>query len=413
MDRRVEEDMAKHMKATSLQLCFRCYSGSTYRWALLTIILCLAVSIFNFRTVFHLTGTRSEPMLRPLDPVAASRWDCEHLESDALVAPAGFRVAIMVLAMKDSSQKFHDGLAVLALSVKHAFKRSSIKVSLIAVTELGIGEDEVQLMSKLGFIVKIYPLPVPRDRIRNAFAKDEMTKNCHGANLCQEKEMMKLYGVSLTEYDRVVICDADLMFLRNIDNLLLRSSHPVFATYDYELDRGTNSALPVVNGGFIVVQPSESDFQALVSLVEEGDFRSGSGWRGMQVGWAYGGVAIQGIFAYFYNKEALEQGERPVRRKDLACNMTIGPLSTRIGVLDRSVYDVIDTQDLVAAVESNEVSYEKVRVFHFTGNCLKPWDCNQPQSKLCKQVTDHWWRLHAELGGKRGCHGAEGYIPLP
>ena len=66
-------------------------------------------------------------------------------------------------------------------------------------------------------------------------------------------------------------------------------------------------------------------------------------------------------------KDALAAGEAMVKAPDLPGNMTVSPPSARMKVLDRSVYDVIDTPDLQAAYTSGAASIDDVRVFHFTG----------------------------------------------
>jgi len=249
--------------------------------------------------------------------------------------------------------------------------------------------------------------------VRTEFAVKMLTNNCGTDNpqnkVCEVKEMMKLYGVSLIDYHRVVMCDGDLLFLDNIDELLGRDEKLMQATYDHELDfldtaGFTNSVsdIPLVNGGFVVVKPTLTDFEALVELVKEGDFHDGSGWEGKRVGWGYGGIGPQGLFAYYYNKDALEAGEVMVKAPDMAKNMTISPTSSRVQVLDRSVYDVIVTDDLLEALQAQTVLSKNVKVFHFTGKCQKPWTCGETKTPICTEMTERWWQMQVEFAARHG-----------
>jgi len=71
--------------------------------------------------------------------------------------------------------------------------------------------------------------------------------------------MLKLHGLTFTEYHRVVVIDGDIMFLHNIDSIL-DSPFSLAGTYDYELDV-SSSKVPMINGGFLVFTPNTTDFQ--------------------------------------------------------------------------------------------------------------------------------------------------------
>ena len=83
------------------------------------------------------------------------------------------------------------------------------------------------------------------------------------------------------------------------------------------------------------------------------------------------------------------------------------------------MYDVIDTPDLQAAYTSGAASIDDVRVFHFTGGCVKPWMCDAPRTTLCNTMRDRWWEIRAEFAASRGikppprCKAGGKYEALP
>jgi len=310
------------------------------------------------------------------------------------------KVAVVVLAMTKSSDKWLDAFSILAYSAKKAFETSKYQMELVAVTEESIMSSDKSSLEKCGFIVKPLPLPVKVSDVQSDFAREEISKGC-----CGEVEMLKLYGLSFTEYHRVVVVDGDVLFLGNIDDILHDKTHSLAATYDHELDsldfNGVYSAIPPINGGFLVFTPNMTDFHSIISTAKQGDFRGGTGWLGLRVGWAYGGVGPQGLLAYHYNKEALEKGRVMNKAPDLPGNLTSGPRESRVSVLDRSRFDVIDTDALRLAFDNKEFGIDDIKTFHFTGKCLKPWECFSPNGAICEKMTDRWWQLRAEYAKER------------
>jgi hypothetical protein len=55
-----------------------------------------------------------------------------------------------------------------------------------------------------------------------------------------------------------------------------------------------------LQGGFLVIKPSLTDYQRLVSIVMEGHYKGSSAWGGTKIGWFWGGKTIQGLLAYYY-----------------------------------------------------------------------------------------------------------------
>merc|ERR1712014_459848 len=89
---------------------------------------------------------------------------------------------------------------------------------------------------------------------------------------------------------------------------------------------------------------------------------------------------------------------RPVKGVDLpGMQATKQPAGSRFHPLDRSVYNVIETESLRKAISAGVASVERVKVFHFAGKCSKPWKCQPIGSEICKQATEQWWRFRADV----------------
>lgn len=55
-------------------------------------------------------------------------------------------------------------------------------------------------------------------------------------------------------------------------------------------------------GGFLVIQPSERDYVRLVDVLMTTEFAKGSGWNRSRIGWCWGGMTVQGLLPYYYNR---------------------------------------------------------------------------------------------------------------
>ena len=80
--------------------------------------------------------------------------------------------------------------------------------------------------------------------------------------------------------------DADILFHKNFDELFEYESTLVWT-------HGGLGGAEVLNGGFLVIRPNVDDYNEIVEIIKEGDFRSPRGWRNVCC-WVYGGRTIQG-----------------------------------------------------------------------------------------------------------------------
>lgn len=302
------------------------------------------------------------------------------------------KVALVVPLMPKSSHVWHDVFGVFGLSAKKAFEKSDWDMTLIALASDDIDAHNRELLESYGFKVMSQPNPVPESSVRTEQGRQSIKSGC-----CGDSEMMKLYGSKMTEYQKVIVSDADVLFLDNIDELLNKEA-VMQATYDHDMDT-PYSAVPPVQGGFVVITPNEKDFHEMVETAQEGDF-SGKGWRGSGVGYAWGGYGPQGLWAYHYSKDALSKGYKQEKHADLPGDMTPQSPDSNIVHLDRSKYNVLLTNGAKKLFKENPATIKDIKTFHFAGECLKPWDCQEVKSDVCLQMTRRWWADRKELAAK-------------
>lgn len=327
-----------------------------------------------------------------------------QVKTKASTGPVALNVAFVAVVPYGAlnSSKWRDGLAVMAHSAQKASDRSVHRIRLLALLPDSISrqEEERQVLQAIGLEARFVPVPVPLEQVQNSFARKEL------GLVLGEMEQLKYYGAALTEFDRVVILDGDTMFLAPIDELLSDvESAPLQGIYDHELDV-PSSCFPPLNTGFLVYTPDKKDFDELKELVRKGDFRPGTGWEGSNTGWTYG-TGSQGILSFYYNQVQPGVpgyiGTPPEKGKDLpGFKFTVQPRTSRFRPLDRSVYNVIDTKLLQEALHKRWASASRVKVFHFTGACPKPWTCIPAPSEICREMTSRWWAMRTELVQARG-----------
>ena len=87
---------------------------------------------------------------------------------------------------------------------------------------------------------------------------------------------------------QVVHLDMDSLVLQNMDELFRSEYSEYGALFTYDWNMARHGKNPPVQGGFLVLVPSVSTFDALVEIVRVGDFQGGRGWGGSGAG-AYWG----------------------------------------------------------------------------------------------------------------------------
>jgi len=300
---------------------------------------------------------------------------------------------------------WHDGLDVFVHAAKRAFRKSRWKIDLLALVPENLAKDELSALAEIGFTTRPVPVPVLLKDVQSKYARWQMEK----FGCCGDLEGLKYYGAALTEYARVLVLDADVLILEPLDEIFdLPRRHALVGTYNHNLDISA-SVFPPMQGGFLLFVPNMDDFHALVNLTREGDFRSKTAWKGSNTGWCYGGVGPQGLLSFYYNQ--VRPGQQgfdrtgPMKGYDVPGNETRQPPASRFLPLDHSVYNVLVPHmkrlemwaPWRAVLAKTAFSAERIKAFHFSGMCQKPWKCSPTGARMCESMTSRWWALRAEL----------------
>ncbi|CAM9865662.1 unnamed protein product, partial [Phaeothamnion confervicola] len=213
-------------------------------------------------------------------------------------------VAYATTVTKVSERFVLDAVEVLGLSVDRICKESRYACAKVVIVHEDIGERAAAELADAGWRVLLRPVPVNVTLIAGDFYREALP----GSGCCGELELLKLYAYTLTEYRRVVHVDIDVLLLRPLDGLLDLEASLVYTTDPNMGSKG--DAAPPVQGGFLVVKPDLDVFDQLLAVVYEagglgirlsGDWRPGTGWGGLGIGWCWGGPTIQGLLPYFYH----------------------------------------------------------------------------------------------------------------
>lgn len=282
------------------------------------------------------------------------------------------RVAFAITITKDGP--FLDGAAVLAYSIFDSFERSIFDISLVAFVHPNVKSSR-PILTRLGYHVIEATTPINISAIQFTFLREKINKN----GCCGASELIKLNSYRLLQYERVVHIDADTMMINPIDELLLRNYSLIYTTDPNMATYKCAQCMPV-QGGFLVLKPSDEDFRALIDTVMTTEFYKDHGWNRSNIGWFWGGMTVQGLLPYYYSKVT-----SPGRSQ----------------VVDRCYYNTMaDTTDC-----STQELHE-LKSAHFTV-CQKPWTCekqyNSPpawtHSRLCEDLHKRWFEIR--VGAER------------
>jgi hypothetical protein len=203
-------------------------------------------------------------------------------------------VAVVVTVAGDGPQG--DGAAVLALSVLDAHKTSRFRVHLIAIVHPSAVRMCAQLQA-VGFEVVVRPTPVLLSQIADTPAAKAFKQRVVTSGCCGLKELIKLEGLTLTRYHRVLLLDMDTLMTNPIDELY-ELDHDLIHTRN---GKGTEA----LQGGFLLVRPSMVHYHGVLQVLRRGDFRyDGGAWEGSRIGHNYGGETIQGVVPFYFSKYA-------------------------------------------------------------------------------------------------------------
>jgi len=324
------------------------------------------------------------------------------------------KVAYAIFVTDLESQDWQDAMAIMALGLQKAKAKSKHDATALVLGPERLPDDAKNMLLSFGFddVVR-RPIPVPSSEIQGSDARTAMERvqgTGKGLTFAQAEENIKYWGLSLTQFDRVLVLDADTIVLDPMDELMELQDDFV-GTYDHGLDCCPNmpSAIPPVQGGFLLFRPNATDFDNVKALTREGDW-GGAGWKNSRVGYWYGGVGPDGLLQYYFNKDALESlPPFQTGHKELKEGIAKPSLpGSRMKAVDRDVYDVLLTDRLAQDLEGRDLATvaSGVKAAHFTGNCMKPWGCsyhdpNRPGMGLCEALHARWGEMWAEVSTKR------------
>eukprot|EP00535_Pseudo-nitzschia_heimii_P005386 CAMPEP_0197181540 /NCGR_PEP_ID=MMETSP1423-20130617/5797_1 /TAXON_ID=476441 /ORGANISM="Pseudo-nitzschia heimii, Strain UNC1101" /LENGTH=458 /DNA_ID=CAMNT_0042631811 /DNA_START=223 /DNA_END=1599 /DNA_ORIENTATION=- len=367
-------------------------------------------------------------------------WDGAPIPTKQKVTVA-YAVSITQFKLSEKSEFRHmDRAAVLHQSIKSAMQKSERYDYHIYAFVHPDAKDAEHLLKRLGYRVQIRDTPFNISDVDNPHFIDGQRIGC-----CGEKEYLKLYSYTLTDYPVVVHLDLDTLVLRPMDDLFdfmylthnktreitqdqvesfsttstmwmnktfnVSSSHAYKEILenpeqiDFMFTRDYNMVDPPrkqpyqigVQGGFLVIRPNRRDFDRMVEIIRNGRDFEDSNWGGPELGYGdyYGVATIQGLASYYYDHH--ENATRSVE-------------------LNRCKYNTMVDEPLAINEETNEPScisreekcedctkteLEEIYTAHFT-ICGKPEYClsiSPKTSNLCFKLMREWHltRLSLEL----------------
>ena len=313
--------------------------------------------------------SKESALLKPLGKVETP---LDHVPKD----PSRKKIAFAISVTSDGP--YVDGAAVLGYGIGKAMKQSIYDFDLVAIVHPDVKKARKPL-EKSGWRIIERDVPLDIDDIKGDFLREKIrTNGCCGAH-----ELIKLHAWTLVEYHRVVHLDMDSMIIQPMDELFEGEKHIIY-TCDYGMMPKGVPACPV-QGGFFIVKPSMTEYQELVDVVKEGDYRNGGAWGGTKIGWFWGGMTIQGLLPYFFTQlKDLKESEE----------------------VDRCVYN-----NMFDNPKCKNMDPYMVKNVHFTV-CQKPWTCQRHDRNFaCNIYHDIWLKLRYELEVEVG--GKPDNIPKP
>lgn len=234
----------------------------------------------------------------------------------------------------DPSQRYkmYDAAAVLQHSIHRASMQSRhFDYTMIAFVHVNATDCAAILRDKLGFEILVRDTPIDVNTIVNRqYAADLVRSGC-----CAERELLKLYAYTLTDYPVVVQVDFDFFVLRPLDDLFRAFLDPtgsvsasfqqqhamyphtarhgnlqVMFTRQYGLHAPGKARVDFyyMQGGFLMVRPNVTAFAELLQIVQQGNFDRG--WYDnrttpvVQYPKSFGGETVQGLIPFYYGQFA-------------------------------------------------------------------------------------------------------------
>ena len=283
-----------------------------------------------------------------------------------------------------------------------------------------------ELLERIGWTVLVKATPVELSDIRGTLRDYVTTASC-----CGEKEFLKLYSYTLTEYPIVVHLDLDVIVLNPMDDLYdsmiegptsiarnnihamwqtgtdLPDNIEAFFTRDYNMvATGRRQVHQIgIQGGFIVVKPNLAHYEQYRQIILEGNYTVDYGWGDkLAYGGYYGAAQVQGLCSYFFGHV------RPNTTVELNRCVYNSMVDSPI---DNGSPDKCRTlQPLEQCENCRNTNFSLIKTAHLT-LCQKPWWCNACEKHplkhrenslggkeaypLCNQMHREWFKTRYEL----------------
>lgn len=154
-----------------------------------------------------------------------------------------------------SSDSYLMGVLLLAKSLREA----QAKYPLLVVCSNGVSDKTKRILTRYG---------LEYVALDEAIMVDTTKYNVAPGYEHWNNTLDKLYVFSLTDYDKVIFLDSDMMVVRNIDHLF-DTPHMSAVVADVFNEPG----LRQLNSGMIVIEPNKRDFEGLVNLWTSGGIK--------------------------------------------------------------------------------------------------------------------------------------------
>ncbi|KAL7456205.1 hypothetical protein ACHAWC_007732 [Mediolabrus comicus] len=290
------------------------------------------------------------------------------------------------------------------------------------------------VFKEFGYEIQIRDTPFNVADIKSPWLQEHIVKS----GCCGEKEYLKLYSYVQFDYPIVIHLDLDSLILKPLDHLfdvmlgdressdtkeVLDSSRkklsvmhddplPQSGSIDAYFTRDYNMINPGkkhvgVQGGFLIVRPSQAAFDEYVQIVLSGDFKQGNGWGGKGYGGYFGAQQIQGICSYFYDYKHPGTG---VELNKCYYNVMADPPRQEKGNGAGKCRDGREE-----CQDCREVPLEEIYSVHFT-LCQKPWKCPvwygtpEKTKHICQKFHGEWYRIREDLEKVRALDRQSNYI---
>ena len=284
------------------------------------------------------------------------------------------------------------------------------------------------IFKEFGYEIQIRDTPFQVADMKNSWLQKRIVKS----GCCGEKEYLKLYSYVQFDYPVVVHLDLDSLILKPMDHLFdvmlgdkesigmegLESARkkisvmhdeplPQSGSFDAYFTRDYNMVKPGhkhvgVQGGFLIVRPSQAAFDEYIQIVLEGNYNERSGWGKKGYGGYYGAQQIQGICSYFYDDK--HPGTGVELNKCYYNAMADPPRQKRSGRCRDGRQECQDCRD---------VPLEEIYSLHFT-ECHKPWICprfgTSSGQDICQKFHGEWYRIREDLERVRALERQREYV---